>query len=128
MKKSIAIIGIIALIAVLGVCLVACIPNDYSKAEKNLKDAGYNVLVYTTVAPTALKIAKIENVEAVLTADKGEDAITMVYFKDSGSAKDSYEEVEKYYKDKDAKNKERTIKRSGKVIYIGTEAAIKAVK
>lgn len=129
MKKAMKITGIIAVVAILCVCLVACIPNDYSKAEKNLNDADYIVVPGSEAAGKVLGIAiGCDEVKAVVTATNGEDGIIMVYFDSTGAAKDNYEKVKEYYTKKDTANKDRTIKRSGKVIYIGTDAAIKAAK
>lgn len=126
MKKALKITGIIAVIAILCVCLVACIPNDYSKAEKNLKDEGY-VAFSSTGLSAALKLAGIET-EAIVVGAKGTDSIALVYCKNSSVAKDKYNEIKeilvKFMDDGD----EMPIKRSGKVIYIGTDAAIKAAK
>lgn len=131
MRKTLKIVSLIALFAILATVLVACIPNDPAKAEDNLEDAGYTVLVYKSgdpgfsVATVFLELIGVDKVTAFVTALKGEDAIELIYFEDSATAKENYTAIEEYYKEND---KDAVIKRSGKVIYAGTEQAIKDVK
>ncbi len=126
MKKTITIIGIIALVAVLGVCLVACIPNNYSKAAANLKDEGYTVISFSKDDDgfeAATKFLGVENIVAFVSANKllAGDGIVLIYFDSASSAKSAYSEIEKQYE----KQEKMSVKRSGKVIYAGTEQAIK---
>lgn len=131
MRKTLKIVSLIALFAILATVLVACIPNDPAKAEDNLKNAEYTVLSYKegdvgfSVATRFLEIIGVKNVTAFVTATKGEDGIALIYFADSETAKENYTAIEEYYKEED---KDAVIKRSGKVIYAGTEQAIKDVK
>ena len=46
MRKTLKIVSLIALFAILATVLVACIPNDPAKAEDNLKNAEYKVLSF----------------------------------------------------------------------------------
>ena len=131
MRKTLKIVSLIALFAILATVLVACIPNDPAKAEDNLNNAKYTVLSYKegdvgfSVATRFLEIIGVKNVTAFVTATKGEDGIALIYFEDSAAAKENYTAIEEYYKEED---KDAVIKRSGKVIYAGTEQAIKDVK
>lgn len=131
MRKTLKIVSLIALFAILATVLVACIPNDPAKAEDNLKNAEYTVLSYKEgdigfdAATVFLEIIGVKNVTAFVTATKGEDGIALIYFADSETAKENYTAIEEYYKEED---KDAVIKRSGKVIYAGTEQAIKDVK
>lgn len=131
MRKTLKKVSLIALFAILATVLVACIPNDPAKAEDNLKDAGYTVFAYKngdpgfSVATVFLELIGVDKVTAFVTALKGEDAIELIYFEDSATAKENYTAIEEYYKEND---KDAVIKRSGKVIYAGTEQAIKDVK
>lgn len=131
MRKILKIVSIIALFAILATVLVACIPNDPAKAEDNLKDAEYTVFAYKEddvgfkAATGFLEIIGVKNVTAFVTAIKGEDGIALIYFEDSAAAKENYTAIEEYYKEED---EDAVIKRSGKVIYAGTEQAIKDVK
>lgn len=131
MRKILKIVSIIALFAILATVLVACIPNDPAKAEDNLKDAEYTVFAYKSgdvgfkAATGFLEIIGVKNVTAFVTAIKGEDGIALIYFEDSAAAKENYTAIEEYYKEED---EDAVIKRSGKVIYAGTEQAIKDVK
>ncbi len=131
MRKTLKIVSLIALFAILATVLVACIPNDPAKAEDNLKNAKYTVFAYKDgdvgfdAATVFLEIIGVKNVTAFVTATKGEDGIALIYFEDSAAAKENYTAIEEYYKEED---KDAVIKRSGKVIYAGTEQAIKDVK
>lgn len=133
MKKTLKLTAICVVLAILCVCLVACIPSDYNKAISNLKDDGYVVAAYAegdigfTAATASLTLAGVKNVTAFVTGIKSNEVISMVYFKDTAAAKDNYAALEKVFKDED-ESKDMVIKRSGKVIYAGTENAIKAVK
>lgn len=131
MRKTLKIVSLIALFAILATVLVACIPNDPAKAEDNLKNAEYTVFSYKEgdfgfdKATGFLEKIGVKNVTAFVTAIKGEDGIALIYFEDSAAAKENYTAIEEYYKEED---KDAVIKRSGKVIYAGTEQAIKDVK
>ena len=149
MKKRIAtLIAVMALAAVLAACLVACIPSDPAKAEENLKAEGYEVTLIEEGLP--------DGMVASLSAEKGDDYISIAYFDDKDAAnkywednemddyeaqkekelkeleemydeglfegaEDEYEEMKKYIED-------TKVKKQGKIVYIGTEAAIKAAK
>lgn len=131
MRKTLKIVSLIALFAILATVLVACIPNDPAKAEDNLKNAEYTVFSYKEgdfgfdKATGFLEIIGVKNVTAIVTATKGEDRIALIYFADSAAAKENYTPIEEHYKEED---KDAVIKRSGKVIYAGTEQAVKDVK
>lgn len=125
MKKVLKLTLVVAVVAVMCVALVACIPSDYSKAVSNLKDEGYVTATDTVVIPTALKLAGVEGIETVITGTNGSDAITLIYFESSSAAKSAYDAVKEYFTNKDG---ETAVNRSGKVIYCGTDAAVKAAK
>lgn len=129
MKKTITIVALVALVAVLCVAMVACIPSDPNKAISNLKDAGYTAVEDTAVIPAALRFAQVKGVETVITAmNKDGEHVTLIYFDSTGNAKEAYSTVEEYAKKNDKEKDEVAIKKSGKVIYYGSEAGIKAVK
>ena len=149
MKKRIAtLIAVMALAAVLAACLVACIPSDPAKAEENLKAEGYEVTLIEEGLP--------DGMVARLSADKEDDGIVIMYFDDKDAAnkywednemddyeaqkekelkeleemydeglfegaEDEYEEMKKQIEDVKAK-------KDGKIVYVGTSAAIKAAK
>ncbi len=145
MKKFTKILALALVTVVAALALVACGPNkDPSKAAQKLKDNGYAV-TYTNgdniAGTTALAV-----VEGVLGCERGSltaivsgtkvneggnaDTITILYFKDKGTAKSVWEKAESYLKSEGEKETESELKveQSGKMIYAATEAAIKATK
>lgn len=134
MKKALSIVAVLALVAVLGVALVACIPGDPDKAKANLEEAGYSVSVAKAGdgigVQTGLELTYGKGCIATVTGVKGEfslaqgadvDMINIIYFKDSASAKAYWETI----KDEEVKEGWEA-KQSGKVVYAGTEEAVKA--
>ena len=134
MKKALTIISVVAIVTILAVTLMACVPSDYTKAESNLKDAGYTVVTYKEgdlLFKTMTTAMGIENATAIVTGQKGlEEGITIIYFKDSKSAKNAFESFKKEMDEesKDSKDKEYVVKQSGKIIYGGTKQAVKDVQ
>ena len=136
MKKVITIISVIAIVAVLAVALMACVPSDYNKAESNLKEADYYVACYKEGDPlfkTMTSAFGAENVTAIVTGTSKdlEEGITLVYFKDSKSAKNAFDKFKKQIDDEtkeESSDKEYVVKQSGKVIYGGTKKAVKDVQ
>ena len=129
MKKTIRIVAVAMLAVMLCLTLASCGgPNkDPKKAEAALKEAGY------TVSLSELDEADDDGTVAFVSAYKGlTDSITIVYYKDSASAKAAFEEAEKEF----AEMKEElgelaenyVCKRSGKIVYMGTKDAVKAAK
>lgn len=134
MKKALSIIAVLALVAVLGVALVACVPSDPDKAAANLEEAGYKVLTTKASDGTGVQLgleAVAEGCVAMVTASKGlsdlDDAITILYFNDADDAKAAYEEIKADFDKLDDEDKEGyKVGRSGKVVYTGSEEAVKA--
>lgn len=134
MKKALSIVAVLALVAVLGVALVACVPGDPDKAAANLKEAGYEVSVSKasdgTGVQMGLELTYGKGCIATVNAVNGEfsfaqgadiDMVAIIYFKDSASAKAYWETV------KDEEVEEGWVaKQSGKIVYAGTEAGVKA--
>lgn len=137
MKKTVKIVAAVAVLAVMCTALVACIPNDYEKAESNLKKEGYTILMsyaegdvgFDTIVKTVVG-SVVDGITAIVSAGKGlTDAITLVYFESSSKAKEHFDALkEQAEKDAEDEDVELIFKRSGKVIYFGTEDAVKAVK
>lgn len=125
MKKTLSIVAIVALVAICCVALVACFPSNPTDAKANLEKNGYVAGEDKLVVPTALKLVGVNDLESVVTGKKGEDYCTLIYFKDANAAKEAYAKVEEYAKKEDGK---AVIKKSGKVIYYGTDAGVKAAK
>lgn len=134
MKKALSIIAVIALVAVLGVALVACVPSDPDKAKANLEEAGYEVMVTKASDGPGVQLglnSVAEGCVAMIMASKGladlDNAITILYFNDADDAKACYEELKADFEEADDAAKEGyKIGKSGKVVYAGSEEAVKA--
>ena len=127
MKKIITIIAVIALMAVLGTVLFACVPSNADKAKAKMEKAGYKVEV-TDIDADMAKLMGADGakqaLEAYKEAEKEEDMeyISAILFDSSKNAK-------AYYNDnKDKVEKGLTAAQKGKWVYVGTEAAVKAFK
>ncbi len=119
MKKIITIVTVIAIIAMLACVLCACAPKDSAAAKTKLSDAGYAVVTDSIVIPAAIKLATQVNVETVLTATDGDEAVTAILCSSTKDAKAVYD----WCKDEDGKT---DAKKSGKWVYYGTAAGMKA--
>ena len=140
-KRFLTIVAVLVLAAVLAVSLVACIPSDPAKARENLEEEGFFVLPEALTqfifGFAALAIDGLD--ETVLATDISAEAlqqeqtpgefILILYFDSSDNAKAFYE-GDSIQKIKEEVDKEGTgqLKKQGKIVYIGTEAAIKAAK
>lgn len=118
-KKVLAIISIIALVAILGVCLVACNADSYAK---RLDKAGYHV--ETLQGDDAKEEAGGADVEWVVAAAKGTDSVVVIKFKNTDDAKD----FEDNAVTGSAFGKTLACERSGKIVLYGTKDAVKAAK
>ncbi len=140
MKKSIVKVLALALVAVM-MCLALAScggPNaDPDKAVEALEKNEYTAEKITdsglgTIVIAALKVAGIEKVDCVVTGtakiDDKIESVTIIYFEDNDAANNEWEDVQKYMEDEEDDGSEWVIKKSGKMIYFGTEAAIKAAK
>lgn len=136
MKKTVRILALSLVFVMLALVLVACKPNsDYNKAKEKLDKKDYETKLYTdgvTTGATELALG-IENVEAILYATKkvGDkyETVSVIYFKDSESAKNALKKIEKEDDDvneKDLNSKYVKATQSGKMVYAGTKNAIKA--
>lgn len=81
-KKVISIVAMIALVAVLGVCLVACNENTYAA---RLEKAGYTVEVATqedmeTLATNFSELGVEIEIEWAVGGQKGSDNVTVIGF------------------------------------------------
>lgn len=130
-----------ALATVLAVlCLVACAPNSNpDKAVEALEGKGYTVVATKGEALSFIELGtgcERGDISAFVVAtkvneDKTLETVTIVYFKDASTCKDKWESVKSYLVKEDGEKAEEsdyTVERSGKMIYAGTEAAIKAAR
>ena len=139
MKKFAKVMSV-ALVAVLALAvLVACGPaTDPQKATDALNKNGYSV-TYLDSGKTADKIV-LKGVETVLGIASGDlvarvsaskvdgknvQTITIWYFNDASSAKKAWENNQDYFNSNKDEDSDWTSNRSGKIIYAGTEQAIK---
>lgn len=98
-------------------------PNkDPKEAKKALEEAGYTIVSFAEDEDAGT---------AYLAATKGEDYITIQYCADEDTAKEAEEEAKELIeKLEEAAGKKAADKvgRSGKIVWMGTKAAIKAAK
>ncbi|MBR2349706.1 MAG: hypothetical protein IKA77_03695 [Clostridia bacterium] len=134
MKKVISITAVIALVAVLTLALVACVPADPDKAAANLEEAGYIVTNVKASDGTGVKLgleATAEGCVAMVTgtliSTAGTESVAILYFNDADDAKAYYADIKADFDELDDDEKEgKKIGKSGKVVYAGTEAGVKA--
>ena len=133
MKKALSIIAVLALVAVLGVALVACVPSDPEKAAENLEAEGYEVATAkkgSSIGGILAGMTMPEGCETMVTGIKDlldGDMIVIYYFEEADDAKDFYEDMKADFDKADEEDKEgMKIGRNGKVVYTGSEEAVKA--
>ena len=140
-KRILTIVAVLVLAAVLAVSLVACIPSDPAKARENLDEEGFFVLPELFTAPfvAVVSVAAEGFEEMILATDISGEAlqqdqtpgefILILYFDSSDNAKAFYEgDGVQDLKEMVDEEGAGQIKRQGKIVYLGTEAAIKAAK
>ena len=126
MKKSLLTVVAVLAIVMVGVCmLTACSPaSDPDKAEAALKANGYDV--FRTNGYVDGVISAILNrdatIDVTLDATKDDDSITIIYYKTAADASAAYNKMESDLEDYEAKGY------SGKMVYFGTNAAVKAAR
>lgn len=138
--KKFAKIAALVMVAVMSLALlVACGPaSDPDKAEKAMKDNGYNPVHLTgalsTGATAALLGLKGDDVTDIVFAVNADgDGMLAIYCKDSGTAKSVLTKAQEVIEQIETALKvefkgESNVKCSGKVLYTGTEAGIKAAR
>ena len=147
MKKRITLVtSIVVLALVCAMLFAACAPaSNPDTAKDNLKKEGYSATVYDgdgLIVGTALALAGVENVNKVLVAsnykDNSFEFLTVLYFESSKDANNAVEKAKEHAKDrekeeeKDQKKEEGSVEwvfgKSGKMIWFGTKAAVKAAR
>ena len=138
MKKTIRIFAVVLSVVLLALALVACAPkNDPDKAKAALEKNGYTVVKTDgRIANAASALLGGESkLDATVTGTKTvEDKdgnrkteyITIIYYKTSADAKDAWEDAQKDAEKDKKDDSDWVVKRSGKMIYWGTKAAVKA--
>ena len=122
-KKVMAIVAVIALVAILGICLVAC---NTESVSKKLEKKEYNVAKLnedsTGLAGIAYAIVKgVDGFKEGLFAAKSSDQVLAVWFDDTDAAKE-------FEANKGLALLFDKVTRVGKVVYAGTEQGIKDAK
>ena len=131
--KKFAKIAAVVLVAVMALAvLVACGPaSDPKKAAKALEDKKYVVSAVIGADSSAKQLVldgmakgvglEAGDIIATVTATNGDEGISITYFKNASAAKTFWD------KNKDSIEKKDgwVTKRSGSIIYTGTEQAVK---
>jgi hypothetical protein len=134
MKKTIKLIALTLVLTLSVLTLASCFfPNmDPEKAIDALEENDYLAAEDDTVLPLIFAGLGIKDVDTVVTAtaviDKKGEHVTIIYFEDADAAKAAWEDVKEYAEDKDKKEEDSDWKigKFGKMIWYGTENAIKA--
>ena len=137
MKKSVKVLAFVLTFVVLALALTACAPNSNpDKAVSALKKKEYTAAQDTLVVPAAVKLLTGKNVTSFVSGTKtvenkdGEkktETVGIVYFESKADANDAWEKMQDYAKDQNKdKDTDWQVKKSGKMIYWGTKAAINA--
>ena len=138
--KKFAKIAALVMVAVMSLALlVACAPNgDPDKAAAALKKNEYTGGKDSTVIPAALTLLGVKGVDCAVSGskivedkdgNKKGESVTIVYFVNADSANSAWDKVKGYAEDKKDKDEsDWTIEKSGKMIYWGTKAGIKAAR
>ncbi len=141
MKKLLRSLLAVMLISMMAVSLASCgISSDPKKTKEKLEAEGYSVMLEQVNLGEALG----DKTEAYLVASNGEENVTITWYKNADDAKAAYEELEESYKKakkelkemedgelKDALKKKLdnvAYGRSGKIVWFGTKAGVKAAK
>lgn len=134
MKKSIKVLAMLLVVLTLSFA-VACAPHaDPQKAKASLEKNEYAVTIVRDTFSLGLTEGLLgldqgDLVAAVSAVNEDGEAITILYFEESGDARDCFKLFKDDLKDfleTEGEGKEVVVKQSGKMIYIGTKAAIKA--
>lgn len=128
MKKFAKIMALMLVVAMGVAMLVACAPaSDPEKALSALKKNGYT-------AGKVNAIIGVKGIDCVVSGSNGtegkEGHVTIVYFTSKDAADSAWESVQKYAKseDKESKDSDWEIKKSGKMIYWGDSNGIKSAR
>ena len=135
MKNVLRLVALSLVLLVMLGALVSCGgPNaDPEKAEKALKDNDYDVeVIDSKIALALLGLSDdVDNIECVIMASSEEDrddGIFIFYFEEKEDADNAFESLEEYAEKAMEDNDDIVIKKSGKMVYFGTKAAVKAAK
>lgn len=123
-KRIIVIVAMIALVALLGVCLVACNKDSF---EKRLDKKGYTVVSMSMEQLEQYAGEEVQGVEWAIGGVKGDvmsGDFDMVIVIKCESAKDA-EKLENEVKAEGAEDEGFVFKRNGKLVIFGTDQGVK---
>ena len=134
MKKTLQFIALALVLVLSVVTLASCLPPnmDPEKAIDSLKENDFKAAEDDTLLPLVFAGLGIKDVDVVVTGtaiiDNKLEHVTIIYFEDAEAAKEAWEDVKEYAEkeDKEEEDTDWTIAKFGKMIWYGTEAAIKA--
>ena len=134
MKKTLQFIALALVLVLSLVTLASCLPPnmDPEKAIDSLKENDFKAAEDNTLLPLVFAGLGIKDVDVVVTGtaiiDNKLEHVTIIYFEDAEAAKEAWEDVKEYAEkeDKEENDTDWTIAKFGKMIWYGTEAAIKA--
>ena len=137
MKKSIKVLAVVLTFVMLALTLTSCAPkSDPDKAVNALKKKEYVAAQDTAIVPAAIKLLTGKNVDSFVSGtktvedkdgNKTTETVGIVYFATKKDANEAWEKMKDYANDQNKdKSSDWQIKKSGKMIYWGTSAAIKA--
>ncbi len=124
MKKFVSIISLVLVAAMLCVSLVSCggPAKDPATAEAALKEAGY------TVIKNDVEILLPDDVEVTVLGTAAKNYILITYYKTTDAVDAAWEKAQKDAERLEENYDNVVCKKSGKMIYIGTEQAVKDAK
>ncbi len=138
MKKTTKVLAVVLVCMMAVAVLVACAPNsDPDKAKAALENNGYTAAKDEKLAPVAFALLGIDGVECVVSGSKtvGEgdsqkvETVTIIYFSSADNVNAAWDKIQEYANDENENNEsDWTVNKSGKMVYFGTSAAIKAAR
>ncbi|MBQ4099275.1 MAG: hypothetical protein IJC87_04050 [Clostridia bacterium] len=136
MKKFFKSLVAVMLVAITAIAFTSCgVPADPAKAEENLKANEYVVdkvaakVVVSAYVGASYGLGSAGKVGDVIFATNGDDAVLVVYSDDADLLKSLNEDLVELFKEvkKDAEEDVDLVKgKSGKCVWVGTKAGVKA--
>ena len=132
MKKLVRVLSFALVALTLCTLFAACAPaKDPADAKAALEDAGY---VATKTDGAILALAGIKDCTDVVTGTKKEDdkieSVSIYYFETAEAAEEAFEKIEDLIEELKTEDdaSDFVFKQSGKIVYGGTKAAVKAAR
>lgn len=139
MKRFAKVMSVVMVVVLALAVMVSCGPaSDPNKAEAALKENGYapvhmNGAFSTGATAALLGLGGSDVTDIVFAVNADGDGMLAIYCKDSGTAKSVLTKAQDVIKQIETNlniefKGESNVQRSGKVLYTGTEAGIKAAR